>query len=281
MTAVERRLGDGSLARIEPDPYVAGAMQLLLDGTPQSHVNPDAPSDLFFEYVRRMGHVIDAVREPGAPITALHLGGGAFTLPRYIEATRPGSQQQVIELNGDLIDFVREHLPLPRRASLRVRRGDAREKLSSLPKGLLGAVDVVVVDVFSGAQTPAHLTSTEFYRELEPFLAPQGVVLVNAADGQSQRFARAQAATLESVWKNVVALAEPQVLKGRRFGNVVLVAGLTNAFPLHRLMAAGPHPAKLLEGEDMQRYIAGAQPVTDTTAEASPPPPDSLFGSGR
>lgn len=278
MLPAERQLSDGSLARIEADRYVDGAVQLLLDETPQSHVYVENPGELFFEYVRRMGHVVDAVQDPGKPITALHLGGGAFTLPRYIEATRPGSQQQVIEINGELVDFVREHLPLPKRASLRVRRGDAREKLGSLPRGLHGAVDVIVVDVFSGAQTPAHLTSEEFYRELLPFLSPTGVVLVNAADGESQQFARAQAATLRAVWSSVIAMAEPQVLKGRRFGNVVLAAGLGNAFPLHRLMAAGPHPAKLLEHDDLDRYIAGAAPVRDETAKASPAPPQSLFG---
>lgn len=274
----ERLLSGGSTARIEADTLVHGAVQLLLDGTPQSHVNSDDPTDLFFEYVRRMGHVIDIYRDPGAPITALHLGGGAFTLPRYVEATRPGSQQQVIEINGDLVDFVREYIPLPKRASIRVRRGDAREKLSSLPKGLHGRVDLIVVDVFSGAQTPAHLTSVEFYEEMRPLLAPGGIVLVNSADGQGQRFTRGQAATLQRVFGSVVALGEPQVLKGRRFGNVVLATGLTDPFPLHRLMTAGPHPASLLEGDALLKYTARAKPVLDATAVHSPAPPESVFG---
>lgn len=281
MTVAELTLLDGSFARIEPDPYVPGAVQLLLNETPQSQVNLTDPSDLFFEYVRRMGHVIDEFKPAGTPITALHLGGGAFTLPRYIDATRPGSQQQVIEISGELIDFVRQHIPLPRRSNIRVRRGDARSKLSSLPRGLHGNVDLVIVDVFSGAQTPAHLTSVEFYRELLPFLTADGVVLVNSADGQGQRFTRGQTATLQDVFTKVVAVAEPQVLKGRRFGNVVLAAGLDDAFPLHRLMAAGPHPARLLEGEELTRYVAGTRAVTDATAEASPAPPEQIFGGAR
>src|SRR5690606_26416298 len=112
--------------------------------------------------------VIDEFRPPSDPITALHLGGGAYTIPRYIEATRPGSRQQVIELDPELIAFVREHLPLPKRASIRVRQGDARDKLDSLPAGLLGVVDLVVVDVFSGSTTPGHLTTVEFFSKLLP-----------------------------------------------------------------------------------------------------------------
>lgn len=156
----------GFTAEIETDRFVHGAFQLVVDGTPQSHVNMLDPSDLFFEYIRRIGHVIDLVAEPGQPITAVHLGAGAFTLPRYIEETRPGSQQQVIELESELVDLVRRELPLPRRANIRVRHGDARDVVAKLPAGLRGACDLVVVDIFSGARTPAHVTSREFYELL-------------------------------------------------------------------------------------------------------------------
>ncbi|MEB0307625.1 spermine synthase, partial [Cryobacterium sp. 10I1] len=84
-----------------------------------------------------------------------------LTLPRYVEATRPGSRQQVVEIESDLIDFVRAELPWDKRANLRVRHGDAREVLAKLPAGLHGTTDLVVVDIFSGARTPAHVTSRE------------------------------------------------------------------------------------------------------------------------
>lgn len=280
MINAEVILGSGARATIEPDPFVPGAVQLFIDGTPQSQVNLKDPSDLFYEYVRRMGHVIDDFRSEREPVTALHLGGGAFTLPRYIEATRPGSRQQVIELDGDLIDFVKEHIPLPKRASVRVRRGDAREKLASLPKGLLGNVDVIIVDVFSGARTPAHLTSTEFYEALKPFLRSNGIVLLNAADGHGQAFVRGQIATLQQVFSRVVAVGEPQVFKGRRFGNIVIVAGLDEGTNLHRLMSAGPHPARMLENDELSRFVAGAKAVTDESATPSPEPPVAMFGAG-
>ncbi|HEY5231750.1 MAG TPA: fused MFS/spermidine synthase, partial [Galbitalea sp.] len=148
----------GYLAVIEPDRWVAGGYMLVVDGTPQSHVNTEDPSQLSFEYVARIGHVIDQLGMPGQPITAVHLGAGALTLPRYIHATRPGSRQQVIELERELVDLVRSELPLPRDAGIRVRYGDARAVLGRLPSGLLGTADLVVVDIFSGARTPAHVT---------------------------------------------------------------------------------------------------------------------------
>ena len=269
----------GYRAVIEPDRWVPGAYTLIVDGTPQSHVNVADPSQLFFEYVQRMGHVIDQLALPGQPITALHLGAGALTLPRYIEATRPGSRQQVIELESDLVDLVRSALPWSKQASIRIRYGDAREVMGRLPSGLHGTVDLLIVDVFGGARTPAHVTSEEFYRSAAGLLAPDGVILVNVADGPGLAFARGQAATLRSVVGHVAALAEPQILKGRRFGNVVLV-GSPAPLPLDwmpRLLAGGPHPAKVVTGQELRDWIAGAPIVTDETAVASPLPSASIF----
>lgn len=272
----------GYRAVIEPDRWIPGSFTLVVDGTPQSHVNLDDPSQLFFEYVQRIGHVIDQLGMPGEPITAVHLGAGAFTLPRYIEATRPGSRQQVIEIESDLVDLVRSQLPLPRNASIRVRHGDAREVLGKLPAGLRGEVDLMIVDVFSGARTPAHVTSLEFYREAVALLKPDGVIVANVADGPGLAFARGQAATMLAATGHVAALAETQILKGRRFGNVVMV-GSREKLPLDwmpRLLAGGPHPSKVVADAELRNWIAGAPIVTDATAVQSPPPSKGIFQVG-
>jgi spermidine synthase len=271
--------GSGHVATITPDRWVPGAFTLTVDGTPQSHVNLDDPTELFFEYVQRMGHVIDQLGMPGEPITAVHLGAGALTLPRYIEATRPGSRQQVIELESDIVDLVRAELPWSKKASIRVRHGDAREVLGKLPQGLHGTVDLVVVDVFSGARTPAHVTSIEFYELAVALLSPHGIILANVADGPGLAFARSQAATLSAAIGNVAALAETQILKGKRFGNLVMV-GSAAELPfdwMPRLLAAGPHPSKVVMGHELREFIAGAAIVTDATAIPSPPPTKSIF----
>lgn len=274
----EARLDHGGIARISPSEFTSG-FELIVDETPQSHVDLDDPTHLHFEYVARMGAVIDQLTDKGAALTAVHLGAGALTVPRYIEATRPGSRQQVIELEAPLAQLVKEHLPLPRGASIRVRIGDAREGVQRLPAALVGSCDLVVSDVYSGAQTPAHLTSVEFYRELSALLAPGGVLLVNVADGPGLAFARKQVATISAVLSEVAVLADTQVLKGRRFGNLVVAA---SAAPLPtewlpRLLAAGPHPAKIAQGTEVTTFAQGARIVTDADALPSPRPDASLF----
>lgn len=277
-------LSSGLVAEVEEDRWVPGAIQLLVDGTPQSHVNLRDPSEVFFEYVRRIAHAIDLFRTPGQPISALHLGGGAFTLPRYIEATRPGSRQQVVELESSLVELVREAAPLPKRASIRVRHGDAREVLGKLPQGMHGAIDLVVVDIFAGSRTPAHVSSIEFYELIAPLLAPDGLVVVNTTDGTGQAFTRSQVATLAAVFGTVAAVGEPQTLKGRRFGNVVLLASNSDVDHeldwLPRLLAGGPHPARMLVGRELDEWLRGARAVTDVEAVPSPEPPAEVFGRG-
>ncbi|WES62941.1 fused MFS/spermidine synthase [Microbacter sp. GSS18] len=276
--APQARLSDGTIARVVPGRY-AGGWELDVDGTPQSHVDLDDPTHLHFEYVARMGAVIDRLRMPGQPLTAVHLGAGALTIPRYIEHTRPGSRQQVVEIEQPLVDLVREHLPLPRGASIRMRIGDARDVLSRLPAGLVGNVDLLVSDVYSGAQTPAHLTTLEFYTAAARMLAPDGVLLVNVADGAGLAFARRQVATVRVVLEHVIVLAEVQTLKGRRFGNLVVAASpapLPTAW-LPRIMAAGPHPAKVAQGAELDEFVRGARVSTDADATASPKPAASVF----
>jgi spermidine synthase len=267
----------GGTAELLADADRDGSWMLLVDGTPQSHVDLTDPTHLEFEYVRRMGHVLDLAGGPGAPLDVIHLGGGALTLPRFVAVTRPGSRQRVVEIDQPLTDLVREHLPLPRGARIRVRADDARVGLAALHTD---SADVVVCDVFAGARTPAHLTSTEFAAEAHRVLRPGGVYAANVADGPPLRFARAQVATLRSVFRHVCLLAEPGILRGRRFGNLVAVASdaeLPIAEFLRRC-ARDPMPSRVVHHEDLQRFAGTARPVRDVDAVASPEPPDGVFG---
>lgn len=266
----------GGTAELLGDADRDGSWVLMVDGTPQSHVDLDDPTHLEFEYVRRMGHVLDLAAPGGATLDVVHLGGGALTLPRYVATTRPGSRQRVVEIDQPLTDLVREYLPLPRNARIRVRAGDAREALATLHPA---SADVVVTDVFAGARTPAHLTTVEFAREVARVLRPGGVYAANVADGPPLRFARSQVATLRQVFAHVCLLAEPGTMRGRRFGNLVAVASDAELplAGLTRACARDPMPSRVVDGEDLERFAGRAVPVTDADAQPSPEPPAGVF----
>ncbi|OPG10509.1 spermine synthase [Streptomyces sp. GKU 895] len=267
---------DGGLAELIPDRERPRAWTLLIDGAPQSHVDLDDPARLTFEYQRRLGHVIDLVAPSGKPVHAVHLGGGALTLARYTAATRPRSTQQVVERDAALVQLVRRELPLDPNARIRVRSVDAREGLA---KVLDGWADLVVADVFSGARTPAHLTSTEFLDEVRRALRPGGVYAANLADGPPLAHLRGQIATAAARFEHLALIADPTVLRGKRFGNAVLVASDTPLpiAELTRRAASDPHPGRLEHGRALLDFTGGAAPVTDVAAVASPAPPPSVF----
>jgi spermidine synthase len=246
---------------------------LLVDGVPQSHVDLDDPGYLDFEYVRRLGHVIDTAAPSAQPLRVLHLGAGALTLARYVTATRPGSTQLAVEVDAALVDLVRRRLPL---RGVRVRIGDARAVLERLPAD---SFDVVIADVFAGGRTPAHLTSVEFMTAVRRALRPSGVYGVNVADGAPLAYARVQVATARAVFPQVALIADAAVLRGRRFGNLVLVAS-PEPLPvdvLTRLTAADPMPGRVLYDQNLTRFAGGAKPVTDANASPSPEPPADAF----
>jgi spermidine synthase len=284
------------MAELVAEPDRPSAWTLLVDGTPQSHVDLDDPQYLEFEYMRRLGHLIDLAAPAGEPLRVLHLGAGGLTLARYVTATRPGSWQLAVESDAALAELVRRHLPLGQRRArragdnrtgssraggsragrVRVRIGDARAVLEQVPAG---SFDIVVADLFAGARTPAHLTSAEFTVAAAAALGPAGIFAANVGDGPPLAHTRARVATARSVFPHACLIADAAVLRGRRFGNLVVVAGRLDlpAEGLARRVAGDPFPGRLVHGEELDRFAAGAKPITDARAEPSLAPPPDIF----
>ncbi|MFI2781436.1 spermidine synthase [Streptomyces sp. ALB3] len=270
---------DCGTARLLPDVDRHRAWLLTVDGAPQSYVDLDDPGHLEFEYVRRLGHVVDLAGAPGAPLATVHLGGGALTLPRYVAATRPGSRQDVAEADRGLVGLVGEHLPLPGEAGITVHATDARLWLEQAPGD---TADLLIADVFGGTRVPAHLTSVEYARAAGRVLRTDGVYAANLADGAPFTFLRSQLANFAEFFDELALIAEPAVLRGRRFGNAVLLASRVplDVQPLTRLCAADAFPARVVHGAALTRLIGDARPVRDSEAVASPKPPEGAFSVG-
>ncbi|MFD2767016.1 spermidine synthase [Micromonospora eburnea] len=236
---------------------------LLAAGVEQSYVDVADPRHLHFEYVRRMAAVVDLLAPPGRPLAALHLGGGALTLPRWLAATRPGSPQRVIERDPAVVELVRRELP-PAPAEVAVEVGDARDAVAAAPSG---AYELVLADVYRAARMPRQVASVEFVAEAARVLRPDGVYLVNVTDLPPLVFSRTQVATLRAVFADVCLVADRRMLRGRRYGNLVLAAAHhPDRLPVRRLaarVARDPVPGAVLHGAALDEFVAGTRPATD------------------
>ena len=285
-----------------------GGVTVVRDGHPQSHVCLTDPEWLAFDYVARLALAIDAAAPEPAPgvLRVTHVGGAGMTLARWVQATRPGSPQIVLEPDVALTEAVRAHLPLPRGHRIRVRAETGRDGVAGLRDA---SADVVVLDAYADGRVPADLVSVEFFEQVCRVLTPGGLLAANLADEPGLRHtARVVAGVMAAGLGDVALVASHEVLKGRRFGNVVIVArrgsparatpstdgafttggaatgGAVSRAPtvgelLRRPVASASLPTGIRTGSEVRRWLAGATPFTDADATPSPEPPP--LGSWR
>ncbi|TWP38963.1 spermidine synthase [Leekyejoonella antrihumi] len=259
---------DGTFAFVTDE---RGGVTVVCDGHPQSYVDLDDPAMLAFEYVQHLAHALDLL--PDGPIAVTHAGGAGMTLPRYVQHTRPGSPQIVLDPDAALTEAVRRELPLARGHRIRVRALDALVGLDGLKPQ---SADAFVLDAYAEGRVPAPLTTVETLGRVAEVLRPEGLALLNLADEPDQRYLARVLATLHTALPHLAIIATHELLKRKRFGNYVVVAGGSpfDVDQLRRLAARSPFPTGVRSGGPLERLRLSARPLTSHDSMLSPPPPD-------
>jgi spermidine synthase len=250
--------------RVVPDEERSGGRLLLLDALRHSYVDLDDPAHLEFRYAKVFADVIHDVA-PAGRVDAVHVGGGGFTLPRYLSAVRPGSSNVVLEIDPGLVEVARERLGLRPGPALQVRTGDARLLVDDLPGA---AHDLVLGDAFGGVAVPWHLTTVEFVEAVAGVLRPGGAYILNVIDRPPLRFARAEVATLQRVFEHVAVIAPPALVDGEQGGNFVLVGSDTAIDPegITAAVQARAGEERVVTGEAASAFAGDAPVLTDDRA---------------
>ncbi|WP_288832517.1 spermidine synthase [uncultured Corynebacterium sp.] len=247
----------------EPD----GSLVLLVNGVPSSHIVPGEPERLDFEYMRWIADFLDSVRRWDKP-RLTHLGGAACSLPRYFASAWPGSRNTVVEIDMELAQLARQLFDVPRAPAVKIRVGDAREETFGFKPATR---DVIIRDVFSSATTPRELTTVEFYAAARASLSERGIYVANCGSHADLREAREELAGMAEVWPHLAAIADPPMLKGRRYGNIILIGANepVEASPqLTRDLLKGAVPAHFKGDEWTRRLATTPRRDPDPTAAA-------------
>jgi spermidine synthase len=261
-------------ANVVPDPARPATGRILaFDRLQESYVDVADPRHLEYPYVQAIASTADVRWPARAPISALYIGGGGLTIPRYLSATRPGTAGRVLEIDPAALALSRSLLGATGVPGLQSRVGDARV---TLREEAPGSRDLIVGDAFSGPAVPWHLTTLEFLRQIRRTLRPGGVYAVNVIDFPPNRFARAAVATIQSELPHVAMLASPAEVAGRAGGNFVVIAS-TATLPIAALrarLAERRTPLTVAAGRAVDAFSSGAPVLTDDHA-----PVDQLVNS--
>jgi len=246
---------------IEIDPTRPSGYELVLDDLHHSYVDLKDPTYLGFEYTKWIAKAIDAMNPPKAPLDIVFVGGGGFTLPRWLDATRPGSHALVLEVDGELVDFDKEHLGLRTSPALRVAVGDARIGMLDVESD---SADVVVGDAFGNLAVPWHLATAEWTDEVKRVLRPNGLYALNVIDEGPLDLQRAEAKTLLDAFAYVrmVAFGSEEHPSD---GNAVLLA---SDRPIPRDAGSENGYTTTLGYEEVNSFAEDAQVLRDDYAPA-------------
>lgn len=259
------------IAEIVRDEQWPSAWTVTVDGILQSYVDLADPTNLAMPYMDWIAQVTDRHWETGAAITAVHVGGAGCALPRYLAAARAGSNQTVFELDGPLVELVREQLDLDAVPGTRVHVRDGRVGIDELADN---ATDLVVLDVFRAGAVATELATVEFVERIARVLRADGLYTTNLWDGGDLGFALRAIAAVDAVFPHVLVLGETGVLMRQRPGNLV-VAASRRALPAAELeIWAGdaPDPLHCLTPGQLSAMYGSALPLTEATPLATAVP---------
>jgi spermidine synthase len=243
------------IAQVLVDPARPSGRLLLLDGVANGYVDFRDPEYLGIDYLHRLAAALDVLVPRGEPIDVLHLGGGAFALPRRIAATRPAARQEVVELDPAIVALARTHLRLRPGPALRVIVQDARVAVERRPGA---SADVVVCDAFAGTEVPAGLLTPQFARAVRRVLRPDGVYLLNVIDVAPPAIAPRAVASVLTAFPDAVVFGAEGVVRAAAGGNVLLAAGAHVSEPTLRRLDRLPHPSLV---RDAAAYAGDAEPL--------------------
>lgn len=153
---------------------------LNVNGTFQSvsYIEPDLRFELCVHYHRMMAKIIQQMSARGHVVV---MGGGGFSLPKYLATHVKGATVDAIEIDPKIVLLAREHFFLDEAltaasSELHVIENDAWKALQNADAS---SIDVLVNEVFAGRKSLGPLGTTAGAQTIKEKLAFGGVYLAD------------------------------------------------------------------------------------------------------
>jgi spermidine synthase len=213
---------------------------LYLDALLHSYVDLDDPLYLRYSYEKVFADLATYAARGNPDLKTLFIGGGGYTLPRFMETMFPGSGLEVVEIDPQVTQVAIDYLGLDRQTRIVTYNEDARTRLQRLEEG---RYDLVIGDAFNDVSVPYHLTTLEFNDQLRSLLTPDGIYAVNIVDKMySGRFLRSFVTTLQRTFPHVYLMRDDALWESDDRYTFVVVGSLQPVISIR------VQEANLLEG---------------------------------
>jgi SAM-dependent methyltransferase len=231
---------------------------LIQDALIHNRYDPSAPDELLYEYERifdaltRMAAARTAERpaaggSPDSPLRTLTLGAGGCVFPLYLERRYPGSSNEVVEIDPEVLEVAERFFDLEEDSQIKRVVADARNYVSYLQGRQL--FDLIYLDAFNSFSIPYHLTTVEFTRQVASLLAPGGMLIANCIDIlELGGFLNAYLNTVAAVFPHVAVYADTG-FSPRLRATFVIAAGFRGPGAEKVTGKGGAGPDGVAEGE--------------------------------
>jgi spermidine synthase len=246
--------------RVRQDAKEANVLVLTLDRLVHSYVDPDNPTYLRYGYERVYADVVRAVF-PGTSLSALFIGGGGYTFPRYLEVVYPGSRIDVIEIDPGVTETAYTELGLPADTTILTVNEDARRFIDHLPADQ--RYDLIIGDAFNDYSVPYHLTTLEFDQQVAAHLTDDGLYVVNIIDGRQGDFLRGYVNTLQQIFTYVYVSPVVAELGALDRQTYVIVAS-NRELPIHQAAKSSPLDERFVSMDELTAYLQQGRRLTLT-----------------
>jgi spermidine synthase len=204
---------------------------LVLDHLIHSYNSIDDPTYIKYGYIKIYAEFIEYLAQTKPDFSILYVGGGAYTLPRYIEATYPLAHQEVIEIDPGVTEINYTYMGVSRDTKIVTHNLDGRQMVDSLLADGR-KFDVVIGDAFNDLSIPYHLTTREFDEKIQQLLNDDGFYLTLVIDKlRGGLFIPSYTRTLKQVFPSVYMTADGALFESSA-PNTYVVAGTSR--PLDR-----------------------------------------------
>ena len=233
---------------------------LVLDHLIHSYNSVDDPTYLQYGYIKVDAEMTEYVAQKTPDYRAFFVGGGAYTLPRYMEVRHPAATIEVAEIDPGVTETNFERMGLDPNTRIITYNTDAREIVEQ-KQARAEKYDLVFGDAFNDLQIPYHLTTREFDQKIRNMLKDDGIYAALVIDKlQGGQFMPAYVKTVATVFPYVYILADGTYWNST-FANTYIVAASATPLDFERLKTIrgqginGQSLINVMPADQMQQWL--------------------------